>query len=119
MKDYSKAWCESVIRLGEAYAARHDLKWTKEGRYPRLPFDGYSDERARYEAWYIDSLCSCAQALLAGNDMRYALRCMFQVREYSGRLQGKWGVGAPDSYWSDKRTLIQSALEDALGCDHG
>lgn len=117
MKPHNKSACEYVIRYGESYAARQGLEWSLDARYPRLPFDGYQSERARWEAWYVDSLVNCAYALLNGQDLRFALRCMFQAREYAGRLEAKYGVGAPDSGWHDQRTNMQNALEDALGCD--
>jgi len=113
MREYTRESLQRVIRYGEAWALRHGFEWHLDARYPRLPFDGYQSDLARYEAWWVDSAVNCAYALLHGQDLRFALRCYMQVREYGGRLGCV--VNAPDSHWGDLRTVLQNALEECLG----
>ena len=110
MREYHRDACERVIRYGDAWALRHELKWHDGGRYPRLTEWGHDNESRRLEVWYVESATQCARALLHGGDLRYAFRCYVQVREYAARRRG-----APDSYWSDLVIGLQAALEECLG----
>jgi hypothetical protein len=98
MREYHRNACERVIRYGTAWALRHSYEWQGDARYPRLPYDGYSDERARYEATICVTRCAVTCRCASTADASDALSTRRMVtgvtcaRACRTRLKRAWGA---------------------------
>lgn len=98
---YERAAERSLMRMGLTRQAVRD----------GLPEDVMLDPKLRYEAWLWDSIAEACRlfARAERDDNVVALRCLFQVCDYCGRL-GHWpGPTAADAYLT-----LRNHAEDLL-----
>ena len=117
-REYVRDDMKRLIRKCEVWADQQGYALSLDSRYPRLPMDGYSDDRARWHAWIVDSMLNCAHAVLVATDLKanaidrvdetlYALRCSWQMANYRGRANDTM----PDASWYDYTSTVRNAVE--------